>query len=109
MTTGLINCLRNTLLYSNCYLPTNIACKFSKQVLASAQCGCLDYDLTQGDDYITVMNTMSFVPQYLADFDEDTQRRVVSALCSGLVNDGDHLQVSLHKMRVVKKSSVIWS
>lgn len=56
-------------------------------------CGCLDFDLTQGDDYLTVLNTMAFLGDYIGDFPAETKRKVVASLCSGLMNDGDHLQV----------------
>lgn len=56
-------------------------------------CGCLDYDLTQGDDYLVLMSKIAFLPEYLADFSEDIKRKVVSKLCTGVTNDGDHLQV----------------
>lgn len=63
------------------------------QILESKQCGCLGFDLTQGDDYVKVRNEMVFVTSYIEDFSADTQRRVVATLCNGVMNDGDHLQV----------------
>lgn len=64
------------------------------QLLESGKCGCLDYDLTQGDDYKSIMNSMVFVSGYIGDFSEDVQRSVVATLCNGIANDGDHLQVN---------------
>lgn len=63
------------------------------QVLEAGTCGCLDSDLTSGDDYKEIMASMIFMDSYIGDFDEDTQRKVVASLCNGLSNDGDHLQV----------------
>lgn len=63
------------------------------QVLASGTCGCLDYDLSQGDDWRTIYDNMAFVDDYIGDYDDDIKRQVVAALCTGTVNDGDHLQV----------------
>lgn len=62
--------------------------------MSSGVCGCLDYDLSQGDDYKTVKATMAFLDNKIGDYPEDVQRRVVEHLCSGTMNDGDHLQVS---------------
>lgn len=56
-------------------------------------CGCIGYDLDKGDDFKTVMTTMTFMMDKIGDFDDDTQRQVVRLLCSGIMNDGDHLQV----------------
>lgn len=62
--------------------------------MLSQQCGCLGYNLESGDDYITVMDSMLMVSSYVGGFDADTQRQVVATLCSGIMNDGDHLQVT---------------
>lgn len=61
--------------------------------MSSGTCGCLDYNLEEGDDYLTVMNALPSVPDMLDGFDTDTQRKVVDALCNGVTNYGDHLQV----------------
>lgn len=63
------------------------------QVMQSGKCGCLDYDLTQGDDYLLIMGTMVFVSSYIDGYSADVQRQVIATLCSGIANDGDHLQV----------------
>lgn len=63
------------------------------QVLSSGVCGCLGYDLTQGDEYEHIYNTMAELSNLIGDFDADVKRQVVAALCSTPMNDGDHLQV----------------
>lgn len=63
------------------------------QVLTDRTCGCLDFDLTQGNDYEYVFNEMFMMSKLLAGYDDDTKRLVTETLCSGVVNDGDHLQV----------------
>lgn len=63
------------------------------QLLQSDVCGCLQFDLTQGDDYKTLRDQIVFLEDYISDFDEDTQREVVATICNGIMNDGDHLQV----------------
>lgn len=56
-------------------------------------CGCLDYDLEQGDDYLTVMDGMDYVGELLEGYKENTKREVVDIICKAHVADGDHLQV----------------
>ena len=63
------------------------------QVLQSGKCGCLDFDLTQGDDYILIMESMVFVSSYVDGYSDDVQRQIIATLCNGVANDGDHLQV----------------
>lgn len=63
------------------------------QVVSSGMCGCLGYDLTQGDDYETIFNNMVLMDEVIGDADADTKRQVVAAMCSTTINDGDHLQV----------------
>lgn len=58
-------------------------------------CGCHGYDLTQGDDYLKIFETMVFMKELMVDSDEDTKRKVVATLCSSLTNDGDQLQVCM--------------
>ena len=65
------------------------------KVVSSGICGCHDFDLTQGDDYLTIFSTLSFLSEYLADADESTKRTVVSIFCTSTISDGDHLQVRL--------------
>ena len=64
------------------------------QLMASGTCGCQGYDLTQGDDYKIVMDSLVFVEYYIRDFSEDVQREVVSILCSGVVTFGENSQVN---------------
>eukprot|EP00904_Undaria_pinnatifida_P007024 jgi/Undpi1/3451/HiC_scaffold_16.g06823.m1 len=64
------------------------------ELLSSGTCGCQGYDLTQGDDYIEVMDNLGFVEYYIGDYSEDIQRQVVEILCSGVVNYGEQLQSS---------------
>eukprot|EP00903_Cladosiphon_okamuranus_P016180 g14931.t1 len=64
------------------------------ELLASGQCGCLDYDLTQGDDFETVYNRLDLIDDLIGDYSDDIKRQVVAIICSTTVNDGDHLQAS---------------
>lgn len=65
------------------------------QLLSSGQCGCLDYDLTQGDDYEEVYNRLDLIDDLIGDAPAEVKRKVVSIICSTTINDGDHLQVIL--------------
>ncbi|CAM9726487.1 unnamed protein product [Scytosiphon promiscuus] len=65
-----------------------------EDVLASGMCGCHDHDLTQGDDYKEIYDTMIHIDSVIGDFDSDIKRKVVAALCTTPMNDGDHLQAS---------------
>lgn len=65
---------------------------YGAQLFASGQCGCLDYDLTQGDDYEAIYNALSLDP-VIGDESVDTKRKVVALICSSTSNDGDHLTV----------------
>lgn len=56
-------------------------------------CGCHGYDLTQGDDYLKIFETLVFMEELVGDSDEDTKRQVVATLCSSVTTDGDQLQV----------------
>lgn len=67
---------------------------FSFQLFLSGQCGCLGYNLESGDDYLTLRDQIVFLTSYISDFPADVQREVVATICNGVVNDGDHLQVS---------------
>ncbi|CAN0387437.1 unnamed protein product [Pylaiella littoralis] len=64
------------------------------ELFASGQCGCLDYDLTQGDDYETIYNRLDMIDDVMGDASADTKRQVVELICGSTVNDGDHLQAS---------------
>lgn len=64
------------------------------QVFQTGVCGCLDYDLTQGDDYQTIMGKLSDTDDLIGGFDEDTQRRVVSLLCNSVIGYGEQTQVT---------------
>lgn len=63
------------------------------QLLSSGQCGCHGYDLTQGNDYKIVMESLEYLEDLIGDFDDTTQRKVVEALCTAVVNFGSHSQV----------------
>ena len=75
--------------------------------MASGTCGCQGYDLTQGDDYKTVMDTLVFVEYFIGGFSEDVQRQVVQLICSGVVTFGENSQVT----GVVRgpHGSLLWS
>lgn len=62
--------------------------------MSSGTCGCQGYDLTQGDDYKTVMGMLSYVEFYIGGFSEDIQRQVVEIICNGVTNFGEHSQVT---------------
>lgn len=59
-------------------------------------CGCLGYDLFQGDDWqeIYYNSTINF-DDVISEYDDDIKREVVAAVCSSTIHDGDHLTVSL--------------
>ena len=63
------------------------------QILSSGTCGCRGYDLTQGDDYKTLIPYIGFFDYYIGGFSGEIQRQVVELLCSGVVNLGDMVQV----------------
>lgn len=65
------------------------------QIFERKQCGCLDYNLEDGDDYLTIKNSFVHLSSWIDDFPGDVQREVVATLCNGVMNDGDHLQVSI--------------
>lgn len=71
-----------------------LSCKAAE---TSLTCGCLDYNLEQGDDYLTLMAGMDHVEEIIGAYDESTKREVVGIICSAHVADGDHLQVR-HKL-----------
>ncbi len=64
------------------------------QVWEEGMCGALAYDMTQGDDWETIYynSTINF-DDVLSDFDDDTKREVVAAVCKSSIYDGDHLTV----------------
>ena len=62
-------------------------------MLKSGVCGCQGYDLTQGGDYKTIYDSISFLDDYIGEKDDGIKRQVVELLCSSTVSDGDHLQV----------------
>lgn len=65
-------------------------------------CGCLGFDLFQGDDWQTIYynSTINF-DDVLSEYDDDTKREVVAAVCSSTIHDGDHLTVSCTWTRIV--------
>lgn len=56
-------------------------------------CGCLDYDLESGGDYLEVIDSLVLVETMLRPFDESTSREVVLIICSAPMAEGDQLQV----------------
>lgn len=65
------------------------------QVYARGQCGCLGYDLTQGDDWKTIYyNSTGDFDSYISEYDDDTKRRVIAEICSSTTTNGEHLHVS---------------
>lgn len=61
--------------------------------MSSGTCGCLDYDLKEGDDYLRIVHALAGVPELLDEFDSNIQRKVAAVICNGVSNFGDHLQV----------------
>lgn len=64
------------------------------QLMSSGTCGCQGYDLSQGDDFKTIMDLLDYVEYYIGGYSEDVQRQVVEIICSGVVNYGEHSQVN---------------
>lgn len=67
------------------------------QVFSSGRCGCLGYDLKQGDDWqkIYYNSTMEF-DDIIGEHDDDTKRLVVEAVCESTIYFGDHIHVCVH-------------
>ena len=63
------------------------------QLLSNYKCGCLDYELTEGDDYKEIIPHLKYFDFFMGNFSETIQRHVVEILCHGVVNLGDMLQV----------------
>ena len=62
--------------------------------MGSGTCGCQGYDLTQGDDYKTIMDYLPYTEYYLRGNSEDIRRQVIELICSGVSVFGDQDQVS---------------
>ena len=77
------------------------------QLLASGTCGCLGYDLTQGDDYRAVIAELAYVNDYIAGFSEDVQRQIVEMTCSGVLNYGEQGQVTITGVYVLLRIGVL--
>ncbi|CAN0234756.1 unnamed protein product [Pylaiella littoralis] len=62
------------------------------EVFSSGRCGCLGYDLKQGDDWqkIYYNSTMEF-DDIMGEHDDDTKRLVVEAVCESTIYFGDHI------------------
>lgn len=65
------------------------------QLVSLGQCGCLGYDLTQGDDYEIFYESMMGLDSVIGSYDADTKRQVVAAMCSSTMAIGDNLQVRI--------------
>ncbi|CAN0043472.1 unnamed protein product [Pylaiella littoralis] len=60
--------------------------------MSSGQCGCLGYDLTQGDDWRTVYNnSWTDFEGAVGEYDDETKRAVVEAVCESTIFFGDHI------------------
>lgn len=62
--------------------------------MSNGTCGCLGYDLTQGDDYQFLIPQLTSLEFLLGECSEDVKREVVELICSGVVALGDMDQVS---------------
>lgn len=78
------------------------------QIFASGQCGCLDYDLTQGDDWTNVYDRLTMADDLIGDETDDVKRQVVELICSSTMNDGDHLQVCAVVWCGIISSRSVW-
>ncbi len=63
------------------------------QLFSSGQCGCLEYDLTEGDDWLAIYDSQGF-DDIISDYDNATKRAVIQAVCSSTIFLGDHIGVS---------------
>ncbi|CAN0363328.1 unnamed protein product [Pylaiella littoralis] len=63
-----------------------------EEILSSGQCGCQGYDLTQGDDWQTIYynSTVAF-DDVISEYDDDTKRQVVEAVCASTIYVGDNI------------------
>lgn len=61
--------------------------------MRSLQCGCIGFNLESGDDYVTIRDAVALLSGTIEDYSEDIQRRVVAAMCSSIMTEGDHIQV----------------
>lgn len=75
------------------------------QLFDAGKCGCLDYDLEEGDDYQVILNLLGLLqeelgkPGALPGFDPEIQRKVAKSICTRPLSEGDHLQVN-HSIRI---------
>lgn len=67
------------------------------QLFESGQCGCLGYDLSQGDDWQTIYYNSSagFEDYLVGDYDDDTKRKAVAEVCASTIYLGEHMHVSV--------------
>lgn len=63
------------------------------QLLSDGTCGCLGYDLTQGDDYKLIIPQLASLEFLIGECTEDVKREVVELICSGVVALGEMDQV----------------
>ncbi|CAB1107536.1 TYR [Ectocarpus sp. CCAP 1310/34] len=69
------------------------------ELLSSGKCGCLGYNLSQGDDWKTIYaNPTSNLDDFIGDYDDETKRQVVAAVCASTIYYGDHLHVSVRAL-----------
>ena len=64
------------------------------QLFSSGQCGCLEYDLTQGDDWQTIYYSQGF-DSIISEYDDDTKREVIKVVCGSTNFLGEHIGVSV--------------
>lgn len=89
------------------YLVNDSLCVFVQVKTSLSSCGCFDYNLDSGDDYLAILTTMLDAPSLLAPFDAETKRTVISIICRARTNDGDHLQV--RQLKAFQSSVLILS
>lgn len=66
------------------------------QLFNSGQCGCLGYDLSQGDDWKTIYyNSTAEFDSIIGDYDDDTKRAVVKEVCASTIYLGEHMHVCM--------------
>ncbi|CAM9655020.1 unnamed protein product [Pylaiella littoralis] len=62
------------------------------EIFNSGQCGCLGYDLSQGDDWKTIYyNSTAEFDSIIGDYDDDTKRAVVKEVCASTIYLGEHV------------------
>ncbi|CAM9893269.1 unnamed protein product [Pylaiella littoralis] len=65
-----------------------------EEVMTKGMCGCLEFDLTQGDDYLKVFENFSSYYTFDKEFTEDEKRILAAQWCNGQVGIGESSESS---------------